>query len=585
MDTQTSEISVSYSARGIPTYYLELWHEGLNKHSLIRGPHQELVIRKAQIQITEWGEKWEVHRSQIESRLEHLKGKLRAAEQKLIASEKSSEAQNEFDRLASLLKFSLSRSHSVDWETLKDESAYPVEKPVLGSLPPKPLEPTIPREPLATDIQYLPTLNFLDKLIVRRRANRIAEKRAAFKSAHLEWKTHAQSLRTMYDSALQAFNVEVTAQKSAFDAAVLEWQFQNEKFLDDQLKANASVEEKRHAYFSRSSNGAIEYFSIVLSASPYPDYFPKDFDMKYDQNNQLLILDYLLPDPENMPKLKSVKYVAATDEFESRYITSTQASILYDDVLYQTALRTVYELFSSDTAEQLRSIVFNGIVTSVNESSGQHVTACVLSLLADRKELLGISLAHVNPRACFKSLKGVGSSKLHGLSPVAPILPLNRDDGRFVSAYEVANSLDSEVNLAAMDWEDFEHLIRELFAKEFSTNGGEVKVTQASRDGGVDAIAFDPDPIRGGKIVIQAKRYTNTVGVSAVRDLFGTVLNEGATKGILVTTSDYGPDSYAFAKGKPLTLLSGANLLHLLNKHGHRACINLQEAKALARTS
>jgi len=48
------------------------------------------------------------------------------------------------------------------------------------------------------------------------------------------------------------------------------------------------------------------------------------------------------------------------------------------------------------------------------------------------------------------------------------------------------------------------------------------KVTQASRDGGVDAVAFDPDPIRGGKIVIQAKRYAYTVGVSARRDLYGT---------------------------------------------------------------
>jgi len=76
-----------------------------------------------------------------------------------------------------------------------------------------------------------------------------------------------------------------------------------------------------------------------------------------------------------------------------------------------------------------------------------------------------------------------------------------------------------------MNWEDFEHLIRELFEKEFSQNGGECKVTRASRDGGIDAIAFDPDPIRGGKIVIQTKRYTKTVGVSAVRDLYGTVLN------------------------------------------------------------
>lgn len=59
-------------------------------------------------------------------------------------------------------------------------------------------------------------------------------------------------------------------------------------------------------------------------------------------------------------------------------------------------------------------------------------------------------------------------------------------------------------------------------------------------------------------------------------------MNEGATKGILVTTANYGPDAYEFAKGKPLTLLNGANLLHLLEKHGHRAKIDLKEAKALA---
>jgi len=94
-----------------------------------------------------------------------------------------------------------------------------------------------------------------------------------------------------------------------------------------------------------------------------------------------------------------------------------------------------------------------------------------------------------------------------------------------------------------------------------------VKITQASRDGGVDAIAFDPDPIRGGKIVIQAKRYTNTVGVAAVRDLFGTVHNEGATKGILVTTSDYGPTHTNLRMANLLPLLAGSELLYLLGKH------------------
>lgn len=130
-----------------------------------------------------------------------------------------------------------------------------------------------------------------------------------------------------------------------------------------------------------------------------------------------------------------------------------------------------------------------------------------------------------------------------------------------------------------MDWESFEHLVRQIFEQEFVSEGGEVKVTQASRDGGVDAVAFDPDPIRGGKYMIQAKRYTRTVGVAAVRDLYGTVIHEGADRGILVTTSDYGADSVNFAKDKPLTLINGAQLLSLLEKHGHQARIDLREAR------
>ena len=67
--------------------------------------------------------------------------------------------------------------------------------------------------------------------------------------------------------------------------------------------------------------------------------------------------------------------------------------------------------------------------------------------------------------------------------------------------------------------------------------------------------------------MVQAKRYRHTVGVSAVRDLFGTMHNEGASKGILVTTSGFGKAAYTFANGKPMELLTGENLLYLLKEH------------------
>jgi restriction system protein len=320
---------------------------------------------------------------------------------------------------------------------------------------------------------------------------------------------------------------------------------------------------------------------MVLTGSQRPECFPQNWELDYISDTKILIADCSLPDVQDLPKIEEVRYIQSRDEFKEICLAESATKNLYDRALYQTALRTIYELFQADVLGAIQSVVFNGWVRSVDRRTGQEVNACIMSLQVSREEFAGIKLAQVDPKECFRSLKGVAGAQLHGLAPVAPIMQINREDKRFIPSYAVADQIQEGYNLAAMDWEDFEHLIRELFEKEFSQAGGEVKVTRASRDGGVDAVIFDPDPIRGGKIVVQAKRYTNTVGVSAVRDLYGTLLNEGATKGILVSTAHYGPDAYEFAKGKPITLLDGGNLLHLLAKHGHKARIDLQEAKLI----
>src|SRR3974377_1355590 len=112
-----------------------------------------------------------------------------------------------------------------------------------------------------------------------------------------------------------------------------------------------------------------------------------------------------------------------------------------------------------------------------------------------------------------------------------------------------------------------------LVGNLFTRMGLETKLTRTSRDGGVDAVAFDTRPILGGKVVIQAKRYRHTAGGSAVRDLYGTMINEGANKGILVTTSSYGPDAYDFCKDKPIELMGGSGLLFHLEQVGVKARI------------
>ncbi len=82
--------------------------------------------------------------------------------------------------------------------------------------------------------------------------------------------------------------------------------------------------------------------------------------------------------------------------------------------------------------------------------------------------------------------------------------------------------------------------------------------------------------------MIQAKRYTLPVDVSAVRDLYESVVNEHANTGILVTASHYGPEAHEFAQNKPLKLINGEQLLGLPSKAGHPFRIDLEEARTQA---
>jgi restriction system protein len=58
MKTRFGQLEVSHGVRGGATYRLELWHDGLKKHRLIKSPEPEMVSRKAELQAAEWDERW-----------------------------------------------------------------------------------------------------------------------------------------------------------------------------------------------------------------------------------------------------------------------------------------------------------------------------------------------------------------------------------------------------------------------------------------------------------------------------------------------------------------------------------------------
>lgn len=500
------------------------------------------------------------------------------------------EAIRKLKEIDNILLHTLEIDDTVDWEQQKDKTKFNIPSPEKGS---SILLSMIAKPSAAVNIEYLikpssidfnPKLSFLDKMFASKKATKIKEADLQFEKALEDWGQSCkqideenQRLKNKFQDELLQYEKDVERVKRKNLEDVKKWEKDKSIFISNQEETNLKVQMVKEMYLKLEPSSIIEYCDLVLNNSQYPESFPKSFEIDYNSESKILIVEYSLPTIEDFPTLNEVKVIK--NELKEYHISEAQTLKRFDTTMYNITLRTIHELFEADTVNAIDAISFNGWVNAINKATGKRENNCILSIQAKKCEFIEIDLMHVDPKTCFKNLKGIGSSKLSGLTAIQPILQISRTDKRFTNHYDVADSIDRSTNLASMDWEDFEHLIREIFGKEFNSNGGEVKVTQASKDGGVDAIAFDPDPIRGGKIVIQAKRYTNTVGVSAVRDLYGTVMNEGATKGILVTTADYGPDAYDFVKGKPLTLMNGANLLYLLEKHGHKARINIKEAK------
>jgi restriction system protein len=331
-------------------------------------------------------------------------------------------------------------------------------------------------------------------------------------------------------------------------------------------------------YKERQKTNVMDRFNYVLGNLSLPRSLPQSWDIDFDEEQQILIIEIGLPDVVHQPPFKRVLLKSG---FVIKPLNQTERKEIIPKVHPAIVLRLAYEVFRNDDAEVVKLLVLNGWVKFDDPSTGIDTKAYTASLMVDRNQISNVNLSKIDPVAAFDSLHGKSAGRLIEIIPIEPMLSLNKKDSRFVDAKAVLSTLGSATNLAAMDWQDFEHLIRELFEKEFTGRGAEVKITQASRDRGVDAIVFDPDPIHGGKYVIQAKRYTNTVDVSAVRDLCAVVKKEGASRGILVTTSTYGADAYAFANNEPVSLLNGAELLGLLRKHGYSFRINLQEARKL----
>ncbi|MCH0566758.1 restriction endonuclease [Streptomyces sp. MUM 2J] len=326
---------------------------------------------------------------------------------------------------------------------------------------------------------------------------------------------------------------------------------------------NAGIADVTEGVRRRDPDSVVEYFSAALySSMAWPEGFPRQVAAAYDAAARQLVLDWELPGYGVVPEVKSVRYMPTVDQDKETPRPKGQRRALYREVLAQCMLLVMCELFAADEYDALESVALNGFVDDHDPATGRQAHICLATVMAQRSVFTGLHLEQVDAVSCLTDgLRGQLASRPDELGPVRPARK-PQDVGNHV----VTHGGDEEPDLYEMDPIAFESLVADLFR----AMGMQAVTTQRSNDGGVDVDAVDPTPVRGGKIVVQVKRYRNTVPPTAVRDLYGTVQDAGANKGVLVTTAGFGPGSHTFANGKPLELISGSELIDLLHRHGLR---------------
>ncbi|MBB6257839.1 restriction system protein [Xanthomonas arboricola] len=120
---------------------------------------------------------------------------------------------------------------------------------------------------------------------------------------------------------------------------------------------------------------------------------------------------------------------------------------------------------------------------------------------------------------------------------------------------ETRTTLES---LAAGGWRQFEQLVGEAFRRQ----GYSVEETGlGGADGGIDLILRKD----GRRTLVQCKQWKRQqVGVSVVREMYGLLAHHQAHAVKIACIGTYTKDAERFAEGKPIELISGEQLLKMI---------------------
>jgi restriction system protein len=378
-------------------------HQELNKKRKISSSDKVIAKQKMILIKSIWDKEWqrklnvEQHRQKAWINAKDIK------EKKILADQYTKEAKEYLRFLNNIFSHALIVDNIIDFDSLAE--FIEIKKPVEPSFK------SIPDEPCETDPQFVPDLKIMEKLLSSKKQKKIEELKKNFQECHIQWEQEKYNIENERQIAIEKYQKELE-----------NWKIEKDEIVD-------AITSRKEDLLNGKAEAIVDFADMVLLNSNYPDSFLQDFDLDYDATKKRLIVQYLFPSIDNFKVIKKYKYNKKKDALEKVHESENSVNAIYDDTLYQIAIRTIYEIFSSDTNDNIKSIVFTGWVKSKmqdeNEKEVEEIKNCVMSIVADLNQYKSLNFERMNAKSIFSKFNGVVNGKLSKLNKVTPYLEIN----------------------------------------------------------------------------------------------------------------------------------------------------------------
>lgn len=330
----------------------------------------------------------------------------------------------------SLLKYIISTEiDSFDYESLKDKSEFvsklpKIKKPKLEFIDLTKLSNELisldESKPSDEKTEFLLWEKWLCNIWLKEKMDE--RRKSRFKDALSKWEKDKESLLNEIE-IIKSKNEEITKHhetlKEEYNKYLRDVDAEKVEFLEKQDKYNKSIDERIEKFNNKDLWEVEQYYKNSLMLSVYPIIWEKGIELSLNMQEKIITISYKLPSIDEIFDIEKINYTQAKSEYTVVAMKEKQLKQNYNDMLYQICLRTLYEIFSLDgNLDCISKIAFNGNVTAIDKSIGKEKTACVMTIEVNKTDFENIELDNIEPKECFKRLKGKANNDLAALIPV-----------------------------------------------------------------------------------------------------------------------------------------------------------------------